>query len=520
MLPPPSCRALSMSSSASRSVSTRVASAVPKKGPDHPFPGQRRVGDPTAADHPADRRGQRPQPSGPHQHLEDPRHRVVHRRAHQLVHRRLPGSPGYLGPGRVAVMHVPGQHADRGGGVRSGRQPAQQRGEPVEGLPERRPVLQVDGLADRSASGAAPGAGRFVGRLDIADRRRQQPRQGATDQRVRRARPSLTASSTQLNSSSSSIARLPSSSIRPHRVSTITSRTLSMSQRKLHRSRRRVGVGGVGHLPQHRPGVPVGGPDRAPDRVGVPLAPGSGCRCAGRPSRRPARRGCAPATRAASVTQPATPARCSSRPARRGHRRSSPWARWTAATGPPAATRSPGTGGRNRRSRSPPRRAARPVAGRGSPGVQPAPGLRGRIVGIDLVAQQQQRVGPVPGRAGGHPDGVGLERVDAQLRRQLGIRRARDAGRSRTPPGPGAPPPPGADPAFRPGPSRPAARPVPRPRAPGTAVAVPGSSPVTSHQRVVVRADGERGRPAAQHLDLGRAVGLHPHRRRRRHRHV
>ena len=46
--------------------------------------------------------------------------------------------------------------------------------------------------------------------------------------------------------------------------------------------------------------------------------------------------------------------------------------------------------------------------------------LRGQLVGVDLVAEQQQRVGPLLRRLSRHPRGVGVERVDAELAGLLG----------------------------------------------------------------------------------------------------
>src|SRR5919107_499221 len=69
------------------------------------------------------------------------------------------GDAGQLDPGDVAVVNVPGEHADRRRRPLTGitvRGPADQPGEPVEGAVEGLPVLEVGALADCLREPAAP----------------------------------------------------------------------------------------------------------------------------------------------------------------------------------------------------------------------------------------------------------------------------------------------------------------------------------------------------------------------------
>ena len=88
----------------------------------------------------------------------------------------------------------------------------------------------------------------------------------------------------------------------------------------------------------------------------------------------------------------ATPPRCSSRRGRRGRRRSSSSTRWRGASGSPGRSSSRGTGACTPRSRA--RRS--PGGSDGSRRVSMNARVAGRhLVGVHLVAEHQQHVGPV-----------------------------------------------------------------------------------------------------------------------------
>ena len=143
----------------------------------------------------------------------------------------------------------------------------------------------------------------------------------------------------------------------------------------------------------------------------------------------------------------------------------------------------------------------------------PAAVLRGELVGVDLVAEQQQGVGPLLRRLSGHAGGVGVQRVDAELAGLLGDDDLR------IPAGPEDDP----VPAGRLGtasahetlgvrrhPRRPHPLPVDLHL---VGVAGVGLEPGDGDDRVVVPAhlEGRRGAPEDRHR--GGPVELHPHRR-------
>ena len=195
--------------------------------------------------------------------------------------------------------------------------------------------------------------------------------------------------------------------------------------------------GGAGEVAHELLAVAVGVLHGAEDRVVEQRATARGCRGAGRSSRTCRRRRCAPPTTASRASARSTPRRCSSRRGRRGRRRSSRWRPSTAASAAPGRSSSRGTATCTPRSRRP-----RRAAGRRGPRRARDELLRlGRdLVGVDLVAEQQQRVGPLLARLVAHA----LDEAPAARRprgrpgrRPCSGRRARCAaprrGRSRTP---------------------------------------------------------------------------------------
>ncbi len=116
---------------------------------------------------------------------------VVDGGARQLDHmgRRLPGGLGPDGLGDIGVVHVPRQHAHGRRRVLAGSHVGDEVRQLLEGLRERRPVLQVrrapQFLAEPCPARAPlPAAQRGVPRLRLVDQRRQQPRQRRADQQV------------------------------------------------------------------------------------------------------------------------------------------------------------------------------------------------------------------------------------------------------------------------------------------------------------------------------------------------
>src|SRR3954452_10410763 len=144
--------------------------------------------------------------------------------------------------------------------------------------------------------------------------------------------------------------------------------------------------------------------------------------------------------------------------------------------------------------------------------VQPGPRLRRELVGIHLVAEEHEGVGPLVLGQSGDPAGVEVERV---RRDPLGLLDRARAGVAAGTEGQ---------------PERPltAGRPDPAgwelrvPRRPHLDVFQPhlvrrraARLEVLDHdQRVVVAVDAEGARTAAQHVDVAGAVGLDPYRRR------
>jgi hypothetical protein len=148
------------------------------------------------------------------------------------------------------------------------------------------------------------------------------------------------------------------------------------------------------------------------------------------------------------------------------------------------------------------------------PGRQPGAGRRGDLVGVDLVAQHHQRVGPLVLRDGGDLPGVAVQRV---RRDALAHVHGRGRGVAAGAEGDGerALAADRADPARREGGVR------LRPHAVAVEVhLVRGRAArlevLHEDQGVVVSLHAEGARPAAEHRDLTGAVGLHPDGRRHR----
>ena len=269
------------------------------------------------------------------------------------------GDAGEVDAGGVAVVDVPGEHADRRRrpltGI-PGRGPSDQPGEPVEGVVEGLPVLEVGALADRLSEPAAPAGpvGRdLVDRLHVAERVGEQPGQrGAQDEVVDGAVGHLLLDPAELAVAEHEVSAVVEDPPVPRVDHDEPARAEVPAEAEPHAFRPvDLGVGPVGELDEQRPGVPVGVEDLAVVGVGGQFARAGGCPGAGRPSRTPAPRGSARATTASGPSAGAMPARCSSRRGRRGRRRSSRWGRRTSASGPRGRPRSRGRARRIRRSR-------------------------------------------------------------------------------------------------------------------------------------------------------------------------
>ncbi len=150
-----------------------------------------------------------------------------------------------------------------------------------------------------------------------------------------------------------------------------------------------------------------------------------------------------------------------------------------------------------------------------APPAQPLLRLRRRLVGVHLVAEQQQRVRPVVLGLLRHPQRVGVQRVRTQLVVGRGLHRFRRPARPEHDPVRQVLIGLRADPARRElrarlGPHHLAVEPH----------VVLGGRPrfqvLYAHQRVVQLTDPERPGPVPGDLHLGRGVRLHPHRRGRR----
>jgi hypothetical protein len=162
-------------------VEQELRQPVPEVRPGVLGPRQRQVRHVVPA---AERRGQplqQPAPAGPEDHALAQRHRVVHRRDHDLVNPTVhSGRP--VGLGDVLVVHVAGEHADRRRRRAAAGDLLQHAGQPVERDAERRQVLEIRGLAHLLAEpghplAARPRTQRLVPRLEVVHRPRQQPRQ-------------------------------------------------------------------------------------------------------------------------------------------------------------------------------------------------------------------------------------------------------------------------------------------------------------------------------------------------------
>ena len=208
------------------------------------------------------------------------------------------------------------------------------------------------------------------------------------------------------------------------------------------------------------------------------------------------------------------PRRCSSRRGRRDRRRSSCSARSTAASGCPDRATPRGRAACTPRSRRPPRPAAADVAS----GADERCGLRRDLVGVDLIAEQQQAVGPRLRR----PAGAGASTPRARRPRTPPDARPGDSvygGRCGR-----------ADPAraehepclplvLRACGSRVGGRPSSggQTRSPSRrtsyGVTDAGLEPVDQHERVVVALHVERSLAVPEHRHLCTATGLDPHRR-------
>ena len=178
-----------------------VLIALPKYGPASSPPAHAR---PAYPGRPGQRRGpprRASPPAQPHQRPHQRRHLVVDRRAGQLVHRGA-HVRAEAGPGHVRVVHVAGEHADRGRRRvrRPGADPVAARPPPARRAGRTaRPARRTSGwnaaqcsrsTARRSfsANAAARGRGRvgqpLVPGLQVVDGRRQQPRQRRADHQV------------------------------------------------------------------------------------------------------------------------------------------------------------------------------------------------------------------------------------------------------------------------------------------------------------------------------------------------
>ena len=335
------------------------------------------------------------------------------------------GDAGEVDPGGVAVVDVPGEHADRRRrpltGI-AGRDPSDQPGEPVEGVVEGLPVLEVGALADRLGEPAAPAGpvGRdLVDGLHVAERVGEQPGQRGAETRWSTA-PSRICCSTQPNSRSPSMRWRPSSRIRPFRESIMMKRLVPRSQRKLNRrpfdpstsaSARSASSTSSGQM------SPCGVEDAVVVGVGGQFLGGEVAQVLVDPVGRQRR------------ADPLAPPRLL------GHLLA-PYLR-----GVPVVVdvvvvedhRGGDAGHQPAHLGVGPGVAVEPdvlvVADDLVVGpvrvVVAAPGdaaavLRGELVGVDLVAEQQQRVGPLLRRLSGHAGGVGVQRVDAELAGLLG----------------------------------------------------------------------------------------------------
>jgi hypothetical protein len=140
-----------------------------------------------------------------------------------------------------------------------------------------------------------------------------------------------------------------------------------------------------------------------------------------------------------------------------------------------------------------------------------APGAGRELIGVDLVAEQQQRVGPLLGRAARQLGGRDVEGVEAQARREARLVRLRVAARAEqdaVAPVGGLPA--GADHAgrVRVGGKRPGLLAV---DLDGVGRARPRREPGDRHERVVLARYLERSDLRVEHADPRRIGRLHPH---------
>jgi hypothetical protein len=414
-------------------------------------------------------------------------------------------------------VHVAGEHGDGGRAVRGPRESADQLAEPPERLAERRPVFQVGGTPDSLAQPAAPALaprGELVHGLQVTDHVGQQPRQGRAEQQmVQLARPVLGLPGDPVQLRFADHPSVPT--VQDSAVARVDHDQAAAAEVPAEAEPRLLGpvllaVRPFGHRGQQWPAVAVRGEHALVVLVGGQLVRREvaqvlvdpvGSEPGANPLGPPRLLGDLFAPGGRGV--PVVPHIVVIEDHRGGHRGQQP-AKLRVCPGRPVEAFVLVEADHLLCRAVALLRPSAPAA------EQAAPGERGELVGVDLVAKQDQHVRPLAHRQGGHPCRVGVQRVQPQFavqRTLTGLRVA--AGAEQRPQPPGRAGAPGADDtrwerAPRSWPDR---RPVQRHPVLGGAVRRQAGD---DDQREMVTLHLECGGLAGEHADRAGPLGLHP----------